>query len=82
MFAYEIHWEGSWGGCDESISKLRPGDRDYRGASLIRNTPLLGPHSRTIPRVVRWSYGGGLFLMSEVPLYAGSGPGFRNVNSS
>ena len=24
----------------------------YRGTSLIRNTPLLGPYSRTIPRVI------------------------------
>ena len=39
-----------------------------RGTSLIRNTPLLGPCSRTVPRVLWWSYGGGLFLMSEVPL--------------
>ena len=45
----------------------------YRGISLIRNTPLLGPCGRTIqgPMVV---LGGGLFLMSEVPLYwAGAG---------
>ena len=41
----------------------------YRGTSLIRNNPTLGPYSRTIPRVRWWSYGGGLFLMSEVPLY-------------
>ena len=41
---------------------------NYRGASLIRNPPLLGPYSRTIPRVLWWSQGGGLFLMSEVPL--------------
>ena len=41
----------------------------YRGTSLIRNGPLLGPYSRTIPRVLKWSQGGGLFLMSEVPLY-------------
>ena len=27
----------------------------YRGTSLIRNTPLLGPHSRTIPRALWWS---------------------------
>ena len=27
----------------------------YRGTSLIRNTPLLGPYSRTIPRVLWWS---------------------------
>jgi hypothetical protein len=25
--------------------------RGYRGTSLIRNSPLLGPYSRTIPRV-------------------------------
>ena len=41
----------------------------YRGTSLIRNTPLLGPYSRTIPVVIWWSWGGGLFLMSEVPLH-------------
>ena len=29
--------------------------RMYRGTSLIRNTPLLGPYSRTIPRVLWWS---------------------------
>ena len=27
----------------------------YRGTSLLRNTPLPGPHSRTIPRVLWWS---------------------------
>ena len=27
----------------------------YRGTSLIRNTPLLGPYSRIMPRVQRWS---------------------------
>ena len=26
-----------------------------RGTLLIRNTPLLGPYSRTIPRVLWWS---------------------------
>ena len=31
----------------------------YRGTSLIRNRPLLGPYSRTIPRVIWWSVGGG-----------------------
>ena len=29
----------------------------------------LGPYSRVMPRAIWWSYGGGLFLMSEVPLY-------------
>ena len=28
---------------------------EYRGNSLIRNTPLLWPYSRTIPRVLWWS---------------------------
>jgi len=41
----------------------------YRGASLIRNRHLVGPYSRTMPRLLWWSYGGGRFLMSEVPLY-------------
>jgi hypothetical protein len=26
----------------------------YRGTLLIRNTPLLEPYSRTIPRIVWW----------------------------
>jgi len=30
-------------------------DLDYRGTSLIRNTRLLGPYSRTIPRALWWS---------------------------
>ena len=57
--------------------------RGYRGTSPIRNTPLLGPYSRTLPRVINWSYGGGLFLMSEVPLYScvhrGQGLGCHHV---
>ena len=28
--------------------------RSYRGISLIRNSSLLGPYSRTIPRVIWW----------------------------
>ena len=27
----------------------------YRGTSLIRNSPLLGPYSRTKPRALWWS---------------------------
>ena len=42
----------------------------YRGASLIRNCPLLGPYSRPMPGPLWWSGGGGRFLMSEVPLYS------------
>ena len=44
----------------------------YRGTSLIRNSAPLGPYSRTMPRALWWSYGGGRFLMSEVPLYRAS----------
>ena len=40
----------------------------YRSTSLIRNVPLLGPYSRTMPRAIQWSYGVRQFLMSEVPL--------------
>ena len=40
-----------------------------RGTSLTRNTPFVGPFSRTIPRVMWWSQGRGLFLMSEAPLH-------------
>ena len=40
----------------------------YRVTSLIRNSDPLGPYSRTMPRALRWSWGRGLFLMSEVPL--------------
>ena len=57
--------------CPYDISFLGP--TDHSGTSLIRNTPLLGPYSRTIPRVLWWSQGGGLFLMSEVPLYGAWG---------
>jgi len=35
-------------------------------ASLIRNNPPLGPYSRPMSRALCWSYGGGLFRMSEV----------------
>ena len=35
----------------------------YRGTSLIRNSPLLGPYSRNIPRVIWWSLGEGGCLL-------------------
>ena len=34
-----------------------------RGTPFIKNTPLLGPYSRTLPRVLCWYYGGGLMLV-------------------
>jgi hypothetical protein len=39
-----------------------------RGTSLIRNSAPLAPYGRTMPRALCWSEGGGLFLVSEVPL--------------
>jgi len=38
------------------------------GTSSIRNRFPVGPYSRAMPRALWWSQGGGLFLMSEVPL--------------
>ena len=38
-----------------------------RGTSLIRKCLLLGPCSRTMPRALRWSYGGGGFLWARYP---------------
>ena len=40
-----------------------------RGTSHARQRTALGPYSRTMPRALWGSSGGGLFLMSEVPLY-------------
>ena len=54
---------------------------DYAPADLVRTFCLLqgylahqkprplGPYSRTMPRALWYSYGGGRFLMSEVNLY-------------
>ena len=36
--------------------------RLYRGTSLIRNHPPLGPYSRPMPRALWWFQGGGRFL--------------------
>ena len=43
--------------------------QEHRGTSRIRNSAPLGPYSRTLHRALKWPLGGGLFLMSEVPLY-------------
>ena len=40
----------------------------YKGTSLIRNIPLVGPHIRTVSRALWWPWGGGVFLMSEATL--------------
>ena len=38
------------------------------GTLLIRDNPFPGPYSRTMSRDIWWLQGGGVFLMSEVPL--------------
>ena len=53
-----------------SLCNERPSVR-LQGYLAHKNPPLLGPFSRPIPRALWWSKGGGLFLMSEVPLYGG-----------
>ena len=67
--------QGFWFGVEFlelRISSVAPAI-SYRGASLIRNRPPLGPYSRPMPRALCWSWGGWLFLMSEVPPVAGTG---------
>ena len=39
----------------------------YKG-TIIKIGASLAPYSRTIPRALVWSQGGGLLLISEVPL--------------
>ena len=51
--------------CQILIAFLLP----YRGTLLIRNRTLLGPYRRPMPRVLGGSWGGGRFIMGEVPLY-------------
>ena len=46
---------------------------EHRVSSLIRDTPLLGPYSRTIPGPMVVLGGGGLFRMGEVPLFLSDG---------
>ena len=52
----------------EGVTRNKKHGPSYRGTSLIRNSAPLGPYSRTMPRALWWSEGGGLFLMIEVPL--------------
>ena len=40
----------------------------YRSTAIIKNSALLGNYTRTMPRALWCPLGGGLFLMSEVPL--------------
>ena len=53
----ELGVRGQRRGCSQGFTHTAPG-WSYRSTSLIRNTPLLGTYSRTLPRVLGWSYGG------------------------
>ena len=51
-------------------SKTKTRGKWYTGVPQ-RKHPSLGPYRRPTPRVLRGSYGGGRFLMGEVPWYQG-----------
>ena len=44
---------------------------NYKGYLAHKKEPALGPYGRAMPRALWQSYGGGRFLMSEVPLSSG-----------
>ena len=54
-----------------STGAVHERDLYYRGTSLIRNHEPLGSYSRTVPMVLKESYGGRRVLMSELPLHRG-----------
>ena len=58
--------------------------RAYRGTSLISNQPPIGPYGRSMPRALWRPWGGGLFVMSEVPLQDSwfRVQGFRSFNQT
>jgi hypothetical protein len=46
----------------------------YKGTLLVRNRHPVGPYSRSMLRLLWRSWGGGRFLMNEVPMYSGVCP--------
>ena len=47
--------------------RIRKAIHQYRGTSLIRNRPLLGPYRKPMPRVLGWSLGGvGVFAQTQI----------------
>jgi hypothetical protein len=68
-------------------SLIRNREHAYRGTSLMRNSAPLGPYSRNMSVALWRPQKGGLFLLSEVPLYLcfhpkvdGCEPHSRGVN--
>jgi hypothetical protein len=54
---------------DKAAEILASSGRDYRSTSLTRKRTPLGPYCRPMPRVLGGFWGGGHFLMGEVPLH-------------
>jgi hypothetical protein len=59
---------GQCGQCGWAVSRAPP----LQGYLVWGPSAPLGPYSRTMHRAPWWSQEGGLFLMSEVPLYSSS----------
>ena len=71
FFILMIRWTGlaPWEFEFPFPDHLWAGEVDYRGTSLIRNRPPLGTYSSICLGPHGAPSGGGLFLMSEVPLW-------------
>ena len=66
---HTIHPEILKASTHSTPSDPRSVNAQLRGTSRIRNSPLLGPFSRTMSRAIWRPQGGGVFLMSEAPQY-------------
>ena len=52
MLFHVIKFHTPWGG---RAGREREAEMEaYRGTSLIRNSALLGPYSRTVPKALWW----------------------------
>ena len=65
-----------------TIGPPRKHPANYRGTSLIRKRSHPGPYRRPMPRVLGGSWGGGRFLMGEVPLYPAKCPAYSNTGET
>ena len=68
------HTVGYIGGCDQEQGGIecpahRSRGRNLQGNLAYKKPPPPGPYRRPMPRVLGGSWGGGRFLMGEVPLY-------------
>ena len=44
----------------DAVERMKVSFLPYRGTSLTRNSTLVGPYSRPMPRALWWSKGGGV----------------------